>query len=125
VLPRPLVKWSFEAPEPASVPAVIARAARGGSKYQQPRSFYRGAGGALGFALPAAVGVSLADEKLPVVALIGDGSANYSITGLWTASRLKLPCAFVIIRNGVYEVLNDYGNSLGIEGVPGMALPGS
>lgn len=75
-------------------------------------------------ALPAAVGVSLADEKLPVVALIGDGSANYSITGLWTASRLKLPSTFVIIRNGVYEVLSDYGNFLGIEGVPGMALPG-
>jgi hypothetical protein len=28
VMPRPLVKWSFEAPDPASVPAVIARAAR-------------------------------------------------------------------------------------------------
>jgi benzoylformate decarboxylase len=27
VSPRPLVKWSFEAPDPASVPAVIARAA--------------------------------------------------------------------------------------------------
>jgi benzoylformate decarboxylase len=27
ILPRPLVKWSFEAPDPASVPAVIARAA--------------------------------------------------------------------------------------------------
>src|SRR6201998_3418576 len=27
VLPRPLVKWSFEAPDPASVPAVMARAA--------------------------------------------------------------------------------------------------
>jgi benzoylformate decarboxylase len=27
VMPRPLVKWSFEAPDPASVPAVIARAA--------------------------------------------------------------------------------------------------
>src|ERR1700743_533026 len=27
VLPRPLVKWTFEAPDPASVPAVIARAA--------------------------------------------------------------------------------------------------
>ena len=27
VIPRPLVKWSFEAPDPASVPAVIARAA--------------------------------------------------------------------------------------------------
>ena len=58
-----------------------------------------------------------------MVALIGDGSANYSITGLWSASRLKLPCTFVIIRNGVYEVLSDYVNFLGIEEVPGMALP--
>lgn len=62
----------------------------------QPQSFYSGAGGGLGFALPAAVGVALAFGDRPVVALVGDGSANYSITGLWTAAQLKLPCTCVM-----------------------------
>jgi thiamine pyrophosphate-dependent acetolactate synthase large subunit-like protein len=51
-----------------------------------PKSFFCGAAGALRFALPAAVGASLAFGKRPVIALAGDGSANYSITGLWTAA---------------------------------------
>ena len=90
----------------------------------RPQSFYCGAGGGLGFALPAAVGVALANQNRPTVALIGDGSANYSITGLWTAAQLKLPCTFVIVRNGVYEALKDYGNFLETSGVPGLELPG-
>jgi benzoylformate decarboxylase len=90
----------------------------------RPRSFFCGAAGALGFALPAAVGVSLADPERPVIALVGDGSANYSITGLWTAAQLDLPCTFVIVRNGVYQALMDYGSFLHAEGLPGMNLPG-
>jgi benzoylformate decarboxylase len=43
-----------------------------------------------------------------VIALLGDGLANYSITGLWTAAQFKLPCTFVIVRNGIYEALMDY-----------------
>lgn len=88
------------------------------------RSFYCAAAGALGFALPAAVGVSLAESKRPVVALVGDGSANYSITGLWTAAQHGLPCTFVIVRNGVYEALKDYGAFLDAVEVPGLNLPG-
>jgi len=90
----------------------------------RPKSFFCGAGGGLGFALPAAVGVSLAYGKRPVVALIGDGSANYSITGLWTAAQHKLPCTFVIVRNGVYEALKDFGAFLSTKVVAGMDLPG-
>jgi benzoylformate decarboxylase len=90
----------------------------------RPRSFFCGAAGALGFALPAAVGVSLAFGKRPVIALVGDGSANYSITGLWSAAQLKLPCTFVIVRNGVYQALKDYGAFLDAENIPGLDLPG-
>jgi benzoylformate decarboxylase len=88
------------------------------------RSFFCGAAGALGFALPAAVGAGLAFGKRPVVALVGDGSANYSITALWTAAQQKVPCTFVIVRNGVYQALKDYGAYLGAEDLPGMELPG-
>jgi benzoylformate decarboxylase len=92
----------------------------------RPRSFFTGAGGALGFALPAAVGAGLAFGKRPVIALVGDGSANYSITGLWTAAQQNVPCTFVIVRNGVYEALVDYGAFLGTTELPGagMNLPG-
>jgi benzoylformate decarboxylase len=90
----------------------------------RPRSFFCAAGGGLGFALPAAVGAALAFGKRPVIALVGDGSANYSVTGLWTAAQLKLPCTFVIVRNGVYEALKDFGAFLGTAEVPGMNLPG-
>jgi benzoylformate decarboxylase len=90
----------------------------------RPRSFFCGAGGALGFALPAAVGAGLAFGRRPVIALVGDGSANYSITGLWTAAQQNVPCTFVIVRNGVYEALKDYGAFLGTTDLPGMNLPG-
>jgi benzoylformate decarboxylase len=90
----------------------------------RPKSFFSGAAGALGFALPAAVGAGLAFGKRPVIALVGDGSANYSITGLWTAAQQKVPCTFVIVRNGVYQALKDYGAYLGAQDVPGMDLPG-
>lgn len=90
----------------------------------RPKSFFSGAAGGLGFALPAAVGVGLALGNRPVIALVGDGSANYCITGLWTAAQQKVPCTFVIVRNGVYEALKDYGAYLGAQDLPGMDLPG-
>ena len=90
----------------------------------RPGSFFAGAAGGLGFALPAAVGIGLARPERPVVAIVGDGSAHYSITGLWTAAQHRVPCTFLIIRNGVYEALKDYGDFLGTKDVPGMDLPG-
>ena len=59
-----------------------------------------------------------------VIALVGDGSANYSITGVWTAAQQNVPCTFVIVRNGVYQALKDYGTYLGAQDLPGMDLPG-
>ena len=47
---------------------------------QEKGSYYLGAAGGLGFAMPAALGVQLAEPSRRVIAVIGDGSANYSIT---------------------------------------------
>ncbi len=63
------------------------------------------ASGGIGWALPAAVGVQLAHPARPVVAVIGDGSAMYSIQALWTASHLKLPLTYVIANNQGYRIL--------------------
>ena len=42
-----------------------------------------------------------------VVALIGDGSAMYSIQALWTAANQKLPMTFLISNNGGYQILKN------------------
>ena len=70
-------------------------------------SFYGLASGGLGFALPGAVGVSLALPGRPVVAVVGDGSAMYGIQALWTAAHEKLPITYVITNNRSYRILKE------------------
>jgi benzoylformate decarboxylase len=66
-------------------------------------TFHTCASGGLGFGLPASVGVALARPGRKVVALLGDGSAMYSIQGLWSAAELRLPVAFIIVNNSSYR----------------------
>ena len=72
-----------------------------------PHGLYGLASGGLGFAIPGAVGVSLAQPGRPVVALVGDGSAMYGIQGLWTAAHLKLPITYVIAHNRGYRIIKE------------------
>ena len=50
-------------------------------------TFYTMDSGGLGWGLPAAVGVALAKPQARVIALVGDGSAMYSIQALWSAAQ--------------------------------------
>lgn len=63
-------------------------------------------GGAIGQGLPNAVGAAIACPDRPVLALIGDGSAMYTIQALWTMAREKLNVTSVIFNNASYSVLN-------------------
>jgi benzoylformate decarboxylase len=74
---------------------------------QDPNSFYGLASGGLGFGLPGAVGISLAQPGRPVVAAIGDGSAMYGIQALWTAAHLRLPITYVLINNRSYRIIKE------------------
>ncbi|MCC7463724.1 MAG: benzoylformate decarboxylase [Gammaproteobacteria bacterium] len=87
-------------------------------------TFYTCASGGLGYALPAAVGVALARPGEKVIALLGDGSSMYSIQALWSAAQLRLPISFVIVRNGCYEGLNEFGRLFEMPHIPGAELPG-
>lgn len=60
----------------------------------------------------------------PVVVVIGDGSLQYSIQGLWTAVQHKLPILFVVARNGEYAILKSFAELENSPGVPGLDLPG-
>ncbi|MGH7041724.1 MAG: thiamine pyrophosphate-dependent enzyme, partial [Acetobacteraceae bacterium] len=77
-----------------------------------PQSFYGLRGGGIGWGLPAAIGAKLALPGRPVVALIGDGSALYTIQGLWTAAHEKLAVVFVIINNSSYRILKQRTNAM-------------
>jgi benzoylformate decarboxylase len=89
----------------------------------RPKGFYTMASGGLGWGLPAAVGVALA-EKQPVVCLIGDGSALYSIQALWTAVQEKLSMVMVVLNNHGYGAMKSFSHLLGNDEPPGIRLPG-
>lgn len=91
---------------------------------RHPGSYYFPAAGGLGFGLPAAIGVQLAQPSRRVIALIGDGSANYGITALWTAARYRIPVIFIILKNGTYGALRWFTGVLGTGEVPGLDIGG-
>ena len=72
---------------------------------REPRSFYGLRGGGIGWGLPAALGVKLAQPLRPVVALVGDGSAMYTNQALWTAAHDAIPVVYVIFNNASYRIL--------------------
>ncbi|HLT14096.1 MAG TPA: acetolactate synthase large subunit [Marinobacter sp.] len=63
-------------------------------------------GGAIGQGLPNAVGAAIACPDRPVLALIGDGTAMYTIQALWTMAREKLNVTSIIFNNASYSILN-------------------
>jgi benzoylformate decarboxylase len=91
---------------------------------RHPGSYYFPASGGLGFGLPAAVGVQMAQPERRVVGIIGDGSANYGITALWTAAQRGVPVTIVILRNGTYGALRWFADLLDVPDAPGMDIPG-
>ena len=58
--------------------------------------------GALGYALPAAIGVQIGMPNNRVVSVMGDGSFGLAVGELETAVRLKLPIIFIVLSNSVY-----------------------
>src|SRR3954452_2070847 len=89
---------------------------------------YTFASGGLGWNLPAAVGIALAERESgrnrPVVAIIGDGSFQYSVQSIWSAARLGLPILIVVMRNRDYAILKSFAELELTPRVPGLALPG-
>lgn len=69
----------------------------------------------LGYGLPAAIGAKVADPSRPVVALVGDGAAMFSIQELVTATELGLPLPVVILDNGGYAEIREQMLDRGIE----------
>lgn len=83
-----------------------------GFGFTTPGSYVSSSGAGLGWGPGAALGAALGQER-PVICLVGDGSALFSIQALWTAAHLKSRVVFVVLNNGGYmavrKALGAYG----------------
>jgi acetolactate synthase-1/2/3 large subunit len=67
--------------------------------------------GSMGFALPAALGVALANPKSPCMVIAGDGGFQSNIQELETIKRYKLPIKMVIVNNQCHGMVRQFQES--------------
>ena len=67
--------------------------------------------GAMGFALPAAIGASIAVPGRPVVMIAGDGGFQLNIQELQTVRRNRLPIKMVIVNNRCHGMVRQFQES--------------
>lgn len=91
------------------------RRLHGLSAYSPPHDWLENPGGSIGYALPVAIGAALAAPDRKVLAVVGDGSAMFTLQALWTLAREGLDVTVVICSNRSYRIL--YGE-LGNVGAP-------
>lgn len=70
-----------------------------------PSSWLAITGGSIGIGIPLATGAAVACPDRPVIDLQADGSAMYTLQGLWTQAREGLNVTTVILANRSYEIL--------------------
>jgi benzoylformate decarboxylase len=94
----------------------------------QPDSYYTFASGGLGWNTPAAVGIAIAHKKSgsgrQVIAVIGDGSLQYSVQSLYTAAQHKLKLIYIVPCNDEYAILKEFAVLEKTPNVPALDLPG-
>jgi benzoylformate decarboxylase len=83
--------------------------------YERKLAYFGLKGGGLGWGLPASVGVAFAMPDRPVLSLLGDGGAMYTVQALWTAAHQRTRVVFVICNNAQYRIvkhrLHAYGGA--------------
>lgn len=89
-----------------------------------PGGFLTCASGGLGYGLPAAVGAARAAQGRKVLALLGDGSAMYTVPALWSAADQRADVSFLILNNRSYAALDHFAKVFGINRLPGTELGG-
>ncbi len=115
--------WDPEAIAVVETPSSTL-AVRNRLRISRPASYYFCASGGLGFGIAAAVGVQLAQPDRPVVCVLGEGSAQYGITALWSAVAYHAPVTFLVLQNSEYMILKWFSMLEQVTGAPGLDLPG-
>jgi len=67
--------------------------------------------GAMCFSLPGAIGACIANQKKPVVVIVGDGCMQLNIQELQTIVRNKLPIKIVVMNNQTLGMIRQFQDS--------------
>ncbi len=67
--------------------------------------------GAMGFGLPAAIGVAVVEKDRPVVLVAGDGGFQLNLQELETIARNRLPIKMVILNNNCHGMVRQFQQS--------------
>ncbi|MCR5746710.1 MAG: biosynthetic-type acetolactate synthase large subunit [Lachnospiraceae bacterium] len=124
-LPNPL-KFSDKAVNPAVFIGLMSQAMKDRSAYvadvgqnqiwscrnvnvrDKGRFFTSGGMGTMGYAIPAAIGVKMADKERQVVAVCGDGGFQMSMMELATMMEEKVNIKIVVLRNNYLGLVREY-----------------
>ncbi len=81
-----------------------------GYEARRPRSWFHSATGygTLGYGLPAAIGAKIARPRHPVVAIVGDGGAQFTLPELACAVENKIPVILLLWNNQGYSEIKKY-----------------
>jgi len=80
-----------------------------------PHDWLNNCGGSIGYGLPVSIGAAIARPGRKVLALIGDGSAMYTLQALWTMAREGLDVTVVIFANRSYQILRGELTNVGVQ----------
>jgi acetolactate synthase-1/2/3 large subunit len=72
-------------------------------------------GGSIGIGIPLSVGAAIACPARPVITIQADGSAMYTIQGLWTQAREGSNVTTIILANQSYEILKHELHNVGAQ----------
>jgi acetolactate synthase-1/2/3 large subunit len=74
-------------------------------RFTRPKTHFGPLAGAMGYSLPAAIGVATANPERRVVALAGDGGFAMTLNELSTLKALQLPVTVIVYVNGVHGTI--------------------
>jgi acetolactate synthase I/II/III large subunit len=83
-----------------------------------PNSWLALTGGSIGIGIPLSAGAAIACPDRPVITLQADGSAMYTIQGLWTQAREGSNVTTIILSNRSYEILKGELHNVGAQPGP-------
>jgi acetolactate synthase-1/2/3 large subunit len=83
------------------------------AKGAPPHDWMVNTGGAIGIAMPMAVGAAIACPDRHVLCLSADGSGMFTLQALWTMARENLAITTIVFANRAYAILKAEFASLG------------
>ncbi len=81
----------------------------------RPNTWLALTGGSIGIGIPLSAGASIACPERPVITLQADGSAMYTLQGLWTQAREGSNVTTIILANRAYEILKGELHNVGAQ----------